>query len=137
MTKQIDLKFSIGQRIRDYRVKNHYTQAQFAELIDISINFLSGIENGKKGMSQETICKLCEQFNLSADYLLFGKEEQPDSFHSLLSSQFDTSATSQDMQKSPRSHSAQLIMLANELSPEDLQLLIDYLIALLHLKKAL
>ncbi len=72
------LKSSVGERIRNYRISNSYTQADFAEKIDISINFLSEIENGKKGMSQETLYKLCEHFGLSADYILFGKEEAAD-----------------------------------------------------------
>jgi transcriptional regulator with XRE-family HTH domain len=44
-----------------------------AEDIDISINFLSEIENGKKGFSAETLYKLCSEHNISADYILFGK----------------------------------------------------------------
>lgn len=51
MTEIID-KSEIGQRIRQLRLLSDYTQAEFAELIDISINFLSEIENGKKGVSQ-------------------------------------------------------------------------------------
>ena len=39
-------KSDIGQRIRQLRLLNDYTQAEFAEAIDISINFLSEIENG-------------------------------------------------------------------------------------------
>ena len=46
-------KSKVGQRIRQLRIQNDYTQAKFAELIDISINFLSEIENGKKGLSQD------------------------------------------------------------------------------------
>lgn len=68
-----DLRLAVGARVRDYRRSNRYTQANFAEKIDISMNFLSEIENGRKGMSQETLYKLCEQFGLSADYILFGK----------------------------------------------------------------
>ncbi len=77
-----DLKLAVGERVRNYRVSNKYTQADFAEKIDISINFLSEIENGKKGMSQETLYKLCEQFDLSADYILFGKNDSDASGHS-------------------------------------------------------
>lgn len=110
MEKNSDLKFAIGERVRDFRIVNRYTQAQFAEMIDISINFLSEIENGKKGMSQETICKLCKRFHLSADYILFGN-------------------TTADVPASE-----QLITLANTLSPEDLQLVIEYLNALSKIK---
>ena len=53
----------------------YFDSGYFAEMIDISVNFLSEIENGKKGMSQETLYKLCEHFNLSADYILFGKAD--------------------------------------------------------------
>lgn len=77
MANQNDLKSEIGNRVRDFRIKNQYTQFQFAELIDISVNFLSEIENGKKGMSQDTICKLCHTFHISADYLLFGEASTP------------------------------------------------------------
>ena len=72
MLTNTDLRQSVGKRVHDSRIKSDYTQAQFAELIDISVNFLSEIENGKKGMSQETLYKLCKQFNISADYILFG-----------------------------------------------------------------
>ena len=44
-----NLKRSVGKRVHDFRVQHDYTQAQFAEFMDISVNFLSEIENGKKG----------------------------------------------------------------------------------------
>ncbi len=68
-----ELRSAVGERVRNYRVLNSYTQTDFAKKIGISVNFLSEIENGKKGMSQETLYKLCEYFGLSADYILFGK----------------------------------------------------------------
>ena len=70
----MDLKGIIGNRIREYRLENRLTQAEFAEIMDISVNFLSEIENGKKGMSQETIYRLCKHFKLSADFVIFGTE---------------------------------------------------------------
>lgn len=69
-----DLREIIGNRIREYRIENRLTQAEFAEVMDISVNFLSEIENGKKGMSQDTIYRLCKHFKLSADYVIFGIE---------------------------------------------------------------
>lgn len=77
------LKIEIGNRLHDFRIQNHYTQAQFAELIDISVNFLSEVENGKKGMSQDTICRICRHFHLSADYLLFGENTRYDASRKL------------------------------------------------------
>ena len=69
MTDILD-KSKIGQRVRQLRLLHDYTQAEFAELIDISINFLSEIENGKKGVSQDTLAKICRQFTTSADYIM-------------------------------------------------------------------
>lgn len=67
-------KYEIGQRIRQLRANLDYSQMQFAESVDISIPFLSEIENGKKSMSQEILHRICSKHAVSADYLLFGYE---------------------------------------------------------------
>lgn len=100
-------KSKVGQRIRQLRIQNDYTQAKFAELIDISINFLSEIENGKKGLSQDTLAKICRQLNTSADYILFGTKPQQNS----------------------------LIDLANTLTIEEIETTIRYLDSLIAMKK--
>ena len=110
-----DLNRSIGKRIRNLRVQKEYTQAQFAELMDISVNFLSEIENGKKGMSQETIYRLCKYFQISADYILFGTEPAP------------AGKTPRDMNK--------LINMTSDMDPEDLTLVIEYLVSLKNMKE--
>ena len=71
MTESIN-KIEIGQRIRRLRISNDFTQSEFAEEIDISINFLSEVENGKKGLSQETLARICQSTHTSEDSLLFG-----------------------------------------------------------------
>lgn len=105
------LKRSVGKRVHDFRVQHDYTQAQFAEFMDISVNFLSEIENGKKGMSQETLYRLCQQFNLSSDYILFG-------------------ITMEDAAKKPDT----IIDIANHLSAEELTQVIEYLNSLKKMK---
>lgn len=62
----------MGNRIKEQRKKLKLTRESFSEKINISPQFLSDIENGKKGMSIETLYKICNTFNISADYLLFG-----------------------------------------------------------------
>lgn len=109
-----ELKHSVGKRVRNFRIENGYTQAQFAELIDISVNFLSEIENGKKGMSQDTLCKLCSHFEISADYILFGTKSEPE----------------EQVNKSDS-----IIALANTLESDDLNLIINYLSSLQQLKQ--
>ena len=107
------LRQTIGKRVHELRIQNHCTQAEFAERIDISVNFLSEIENGKKGMSQETICKICRTFDVSADYLLFGTASAPND---------------------PRTNIDELISLANTLSQKELDLVIEYFSSLRKLK---
>lgn len=106
-----DLKMTIGNRVHNLRTSHNLTQAQFAEIIDISINFLSEIENGKKGMSQDTLYKLCSNFAVSADYILFGIEKD-----NTLSS--DT-----------------IIEYVNQLNADELNILSNYLISLQALRK--
>ena len=72
-------KVEIGRRIRAFRLKNNLTQAQLAEVLDVSTNFISEVETGKKNISLDTLCRLCEHYQLSADYLLLGKESSADS----------------------------------------------------------
>ncbi|MDE6662763.1 MAG: helix-turn-helix domain-containing protein [Lachnospiraceae bacterium] len=107
-----ETKSIIGNRIRNLRMSHKLTQAQFAELIDISVNFLSEIENGKKGMSQDTLYKLCSKFAVSADYILFGIE--PDSTNI---------------------SSSMIIEYANSLDHDELEALSNYITSLMDLRK--
>lgn len=63
----------VGRRLRRVRGQMALTREQFAEQVGISPQFLAEIENGKKGMSAETLFKICSRFDLSADYILLGK----------------------------------------------------------------
>lgn len=73
-------KAEIGHRIRTFRLQNNLTQAQLAEVLDVSTNFISEVETGKKNISIDTLCLLCEHYHLSADYLLMGKEDSANTF---------------------------------------------------------
>ena len=64
----------IGKRIRRHREVLSLTREAFAEQIEISPRFVAEIENGTKGMSAETLYKICEKFNISADYMLLGRQ---------------------------------------------------------------
>ncbi len=63
----------VGKRLRRIRSQMELTREQFAEQVSISPQFLAEIENGKKGMSADTLFKICTRFDLSADYILLGK----------------------------------------------------------------
>ena len=66
----------MGIRVREYREKLNYTMEEFAEKLDITPRFVSDIELGKKGMSIDTLIKMCELLSVSADYLIWGKGEK-------------------------------------------------------------
>lgn len=63
---------NIGNRLKKQRQTLNLTRESFSEKINISPQFLAEIENGKKGMSIETLHKICTTFSISSDYLLFG-----------------------------------------------------------------
>ena len=63
----------IGKRVRRQRERLDMTREEFAESASISPQFLAEIENGKKGMSADTLYKICSRLQLSADYILLGR----------------------------------------------------------------
>ena len=67
-------KAVIGKRVRKQREYLGLSREEFAEKVDISWRFLAEIENGTKGMSAETLYKICTAFNISSDHLLLGRE---------------------------------------------------------------
>lgn len=64
----------IGLKIAYYRKKKGYTQAQLAEMVGISSNYLSLIERGNKGQSysMETLFKIAEALDVNVNDLLKG-----------------------------------------------------------------
>lgn len=70
--KELSLEL-VGKRLRRIRTQMELTREIFAEQVGISPQFLAEIENGKKGMSADTLFKICTRFNLSADYIILGK----------------------------------------------------------------
>jgi transcriptional regulator with XRE-family HTH domain len=49
-----------GRRVKQLRRAKHLTQAQVAERLDMSINYISQIETGEASPSFETIVKLAK-----------------------------------------------------------------------------
>lgn len=95
----------MGIRIRRQRELLGYTREQLAEKLDVSTKFCSDIEIGVKGISIQTLAKLTDLLNLSADYILFGECTQGDSMESEMLSLF--------AQKCPEKHRNNLITIVN------------------------
>ena len=74
MKKNINLE--IGERVRLTRVSRGFTREELAEILNISTLFLGYIECGQRGMSLTTLQNMCRILNVSADYLLLGKEKE-------------------------------------------------------------
>ena len=62
----------MGQRIIDRRKKMGLTQEALAEKGDMTTQFVSYAEAGKRAMRPENLMKICAALDVSADYLLTG-----------------------------------------------------------------
>ena len=60
----------IGKRIRNQREAMHLTRDELASELNVTAKFIADIEYGDKGMSMQTLYKLMQHLNLSADFIL-------------------------------------------------------------------
>lgn len=63
----------IGQRITDRRKKLGWTQEHLAEKGDLTPQFVSYAESGKRAMRPENLLKISSALGVSADYILTGE----------------------------------------------------------------
>ena len=73
-----DLRAVLSQNIKRFRSYRKLSQADFAEKIDISIPFLSDIENSKKWVSPVTLLKMADALDIEAYELLKPETIIPD-----------------------------------------------------------
>lgn len=64
----------IGYRIKEVREQNNFSQAQLAEETDLSISYISHIENAKRKASLESIIKIVNALGITVDELLAGSQ---------------------------------------------------------------
>lgn len=72
-----DLK-EMGKRIQNRRKQQGYTQEQLADMMNVSIQMVSNLERGNKAIRIDNLINLCESLDISADYILTGKENAAD-----------------------------------------------------------
>lgn len=63
-------------RIKELRTKANMQQKELAALLNYGLTTISNYECGIRHIDDETICKLCEIFNCTADYLLCRSESK-------------------------------------------------------------
>lgn len=62
----------IGYRIKEVREQNHISQAQLAEMTDLSVSYISHIENAKRKASLESVIRIVNVLGITVDELLAG-----------------------------------------------------------------
>lgn len=74
----MDKKF-FGQKIKNLRKLNHYTQEKLSELIDIDVRQVARIESGESLPSVETLLKMATVLSVTPnDLIYFVNHEETD-----------------------------------------------------------
>ncbi|MCQ4862737.1 helix-turn-helix domain-containing protein [Pseudoflavonifractor phocaeensis] len=62
----------IGNRIAELRHKNQMTQSELAIACGLTLKTISMVENGQRELKVDSLLRICEHLNVSADYVLHG-----------------------------------------------------------------
>jgi len=81
---ELELRAVLSQNIKRFRSYRKLSQADFAEKINISIPFLSDIENGKKWASPITLVKIADALDIEVYELLKPESIIPDNAVNIL-----------------------------------------------------
>ncbi len=71
--KSTNSKVNFGERLKKLRTTKGLKQKEFAELLGITVSYLSQIENGEKGMGLDTLILLSGKFGANINWLLTGE----------------------------------------------------------------
>lgn len=63
------IKKELGKKIKRMRIEKGYTQEKLSELIDVSQKALSSIETGENFLKAETLDKILDAFDITAEEL--------------------------------------------------------------------
>ncbi len=79
-----ELYRQMGERLREYRNKMHYTQEQAAEVLDMSLTYYGKVERGLNGLSLEKLVLAYHRLEVDPVYLLTGEKQPKMTFEGLL-----------------------------------------------------
>ncbi len=74
MDKTLLLK-KFGKNVKIQRIKRDYTQEKLAQIMDVSQNYIAGIERGKANMSLVKIYELASYLNVDIKVLVDFSED--------------------------------------------------------------
>ena len=72
----------IGSILREYRVKNNYTQEDVSEVTGLAPRYISQLERGLSNGSIDTLIKLCNAYNITPNHILAGLLDKPENCYS-------------------------------------------------------
>ncbi len=70
----------MGERLKKARIKKGYTQEKLAEIMDISVAYISRVENGKAHINLKRLNELCSILRTSESYILNGASNNSNSY---------------------------------------------------------
>ena len=73
MEERKKLQEEVGKRVRQLRKRRGMTMAALAEAADISVQYVSEIEHGKKSMTMGRLLRVARALGVSTDRLLLGE----------------------------------------------------------------
>ena len=65
-----NVKIKFGQRVRELRLSNGYSQEKLAELSDLDRTYIPGIESGKRNVSIVVVAKIAKAFQISISEMM-------------------------------------------------------------------
>ena len=68
---------TLGKNIRNIRKSLNLTQEEFAEKLNLNPQFISQVENGKVGISIDTLINICNLANCSSAIIFHGVLKSP------------------------------------------------------------
>ena len=88
MTEQ-ELRGILSKNIKRYRQSRNLSQADLAEKLDISVNFLCNIENGNRWISPQTLVKFASALNIEPYEMFKPAEAMPPDMPNILNKCLD------------------------------------------------
>ena len=72
MAEKREENIQIGVRVKQAREAAGLTQERLAELLDVTAQYISGVERGAVGLSVPILLQLCSVLLVSSDFILLG-----------------------------------------------------------------
>ena len=72
MAEKKEENIQIGMRVKQAREAAGLTQERLAELLDVTAQYISGVERGAVGLSIPVLLQLCSILFVSCDFILLG-----------------------------------------------------------------